>query len=62
MKREFRDCPKEVKEKLRQNPTLHQPRRQETKEKISQGMQKYWKTIPNKPKSGTDMLKDGDIV
>lgn len=62
MKREYRELSDETKQKISQNPVLHQPRRQETKDKISQGMQKYWHTVPNKPKSGTDMIANGEIV
>ena len=62
MKREYRDCPESVKEKLRQNPKLHQPRSTEVRQKIANSMTQYWRTVPNKPISGTQMLKDGDIV
>lgn len=51
-KRQYRELDDEVKEKI-SNSSRNKPKSAEHKMHISQGMQEYWKTVPNKyPASG----------
>ncbi len=51
-KRQYRELDNEVKEKI-SNSSRNKPKSAEHKMHISQGMQEYWKTVPNKyPVSG----------
>lgn len=47
-KRQFRELSDETKEKI-SNSTRGRAKSAQHKENISQGMIKYWETIPNKP-------------
>jgi hypothetical protein len=54
MKREFREPSDETRQKMSlrkqgcNNPQFGKARDEETKEKISQSLQRYWQTIPSK--------------
>lgn len=51
-KRQYRELDYKVKEKI-SNSSRNKPKSAEHKMHISQGMQEYWKTVPNKyPASG----------
>lgn len=51
-KRQYRELDDEVKEKISRSST-NKPKSEEHKLHISQGMEKYWSTVPNKTVSGT---------
>jgi hypothetical protein len=51
-KRQFRELSDETKEKI-SNSTRGRAKSAQHKQNISQGMIKYWETIPNKPQSET---------
>lgn len=60
--REYRELSPETRQKISQNQNLHKPRPNDVRNKISVGMRNYWKGVPNRPKTGGEMLRDGDIV
>lgn len=49
-KRQFRELSDETKAKIA-NSSRNKPKSAEHKLHISQGMEKYWQTVPNKPKN-----------
>lgn len=49
-KRQYRELDDEVKEKISRSSS-NKPKSEEHKQHISQGMEKYWRTVPNKPQS-----------
>ncbi len=52
-KRQYRELDADVKMKI-SNSSRNKPKSEEHKQHISQGMEKYWQTVPNKPQtSGT---------
>lgn len=51
--RQFRELADETKEKIRQS-TANRPKSEDHKSHISQGMKKYWKSVPNRPTSSTN--------
>ena len=61
-KRQYRECPEETKQKISQNPNLRKPRPEAVKQKISNSLKSYWSSVPSRPKDGSQMLHDGDIV
>ena len=50
-KRQYRELDDDVKEKISRS-TSNKPKSEEHKLHISQGMEKYWSTVPNKTVSG----------
>ena len=51
-KRQYRQLSDETKEKI-SNSTRGRAKSSQHKQKISQGMIKYWETIPNKPQTSS---------
>lgn len=51
-KRQYRELPAETKAKIA-NSSRNKPKSAEHKLHISQGMEKYWQTVPNKPKNNS---------
>ena len=51
-KRKFRELQDSVKDSIRQS-TIGKSKSASHKEHISQGMKKYWSTVPSKPKTTT---------
>lgn len=54
-KRQYRELDDEVKQKI-SNSSRNKPKSEEHKEHISQGMEKYWQTVPNKPKQDNNKV------
>ena len=54
-KRQYRELDDEVKEKI-SNSSRNKPKSAEHKMHISQGMQEYWKTVPNKYRASGDTV------
>lgn len=54
-KRQYRELDDEVKEKI-SNSSRNKPKSAEHKMHISQGMQEYWKTVPNKYQASGDTV------
>lgn len=47
-KREYRELRPETKEKLKNNPSLKRPRTDSWKQNISNGLKRYWSSVPSK--------------
>ena len=54
-KRQYRELDDEVKEKISKS-SRNKPKSAEHKMHISQGMQEYWKTVPNKYQASGDTV------
>lgn len=47
-KRKYRELRSETIEKLKNNPSLHRAKSEIHKQHISQGLKKYWESVPSK--------------
>ena len=53
-KRQWRELDYATRERISRS-TQGKPKSEQTKQKISQALKDYWKTIPHRPKSGITM-------
>ncbi len=54
-KRQFRELDQETKQKI-SDSSRNRPKSDEHKKHISQGMIKYWETVPHRPEDNNEVL------